>query len=206
MYYVTKTNGLTWQPTPEPRTQKSGWDEMGFQLRWDCLLKRTQNLCDGYWFDERLSPRSQASQQTIWNTIAELMLLGALEKGYMAFVRPSNSNGFKLELIGCQDTLKILVAEDGGIIWDLYRDGGAEEFELDYSNLDKDALLSRARGHYGPDGEEFGGEGELKLGESAEVAASGYYYPEYDGSELLSVGRKFRHTLTVLLSGCRQAK
>lgn len=168
--YIVTDSGLLWKshqkvaPTP-------GWEELQAQLRLLTLLKRTQILCEPEpnWFGNDYAPRTQEAQWTAWNIIAEFLHMDVLSAGYHAFVSPSNSLGFKFELIGWSDTVKILVLNDGGICWDVYREHV------------QDANLDSSLGHY-PNGVELGGEGVVKPSEEAKLIHSSLIAP-YGGNE-----------------------
>lgn len=127
MYLVDKTKGLIWRTNPT--TAKCGWDEMTMQTRWDTLIRRTHTLSEDQpiWFGNPWPTRTDEAQVSAWNVLAELMHLGALESGYYAFVSPTGSLGYRFELVGWMDTVKILVDPDGTIHLDHYREQSAIE-------------------------------------------------------------------------------
>lgn len=186
MYIVTKTNGLLWKPENQV-IAKSGWDEINMQLRYKCLINRTTILCNPNpnWFGNDYQDSTDAAILSAWNTLLELMQIEVLEKGYYAFVGPTNDQGIKFEIIGHKDIVNIVCSPTGDINWRIYRDTNSK---------------TNSKAHYAEPDDCYMSEGEpiLKISSSCERIAKGNIQASERGNHP-EAGRQLRGFLLAQL-------
>ena len=194
MYIVTKNKGLLWKPENQALA-KSGWDEINMQLRYKSLFSRANILCnpDPNWFGNDIANRTQPSILTAWNVLVELMQIEILEKGYYAFVAPTNERGIKFEIVGHKDIVNIICNDDGDISWRIYRETAAPAVKVKFSETNgcpaDEAYLDES------EGERF-----LKISDTCHRVANGYIQAQ-ERQDHPEAGRKLRgHLLIQLLA------